>query len=130
MHMFLDWQRTALYWLESGKPIQRMALDGSNVQAVWNETWTEDIPITLDIGSSSFLWSTKGLGNVFQYAIEYQHTTLCSLQLTVLLQNMNAHSKPPCLSKFKMAKVLSSHVASLYVCIVSRHRNAVDSRAS
>ncbi|XP_061491391.1 prolow-density lipoprotein receptor-related protein 1-like isoform X2 [Rhineura floridana] len=60
-HLFLDWQRASLYWLESGKPIQRMNLDGRDIREVWNETWTEDVPITLDTSSCSFLWTSKDM---------------------------------------------------------------------
>uniref|UniRef100_A0ACB8ESJ9 Uncharacterized protein n=1 Tax=Sphaerodactylus townsendi TaxID=933632 RepID=A0ACB8ESJ9_9SAUR len=66
--LFLDCQRASLYWLESGKPVQKMDLDGSNVKEVWNNTWTENAPIAFDIGSLSFIWSSKDMGTV-----EYAH---------------------------------------------------------
>ncbi|XP_072847960.2 uncharacterized protein LOC110070575 isoform X1 [Pogona vitticeps] len=58
-HLFLDWQRASLYWLETGKSIQRMDLDGRNIREVWNETLTEEVLLTLDSSSSSFLWTSK-----------------------------------------------------------------------
>ncbi|KAJ7335677.1 hypothetical protein JRQ81_013618 [Phrynocephalus forsythii] len=58
-HLFLDWQRASLYWLESGNSIRRMDLDGRNIKDVWNETWTEEVPVTLDTSSCSFLWTSK-----------------------------------------------------------------------
>ncbi|XP_060092506.1 very low-density lipoprotein receptor-like [Heteronotia binoei] len=59
--LFLDWQRASLYWLESGKPAQKMDLDGGNIKEVWNNTWTENAPIAFDISSLSFLWSSKDM---------------------------------------------------------------------
>nr|XP_028568727.1 prolow-density lipoprotein receptor-related protein 1-like [Podarcis muralis] len=61
-HLFLDWKRASLYWLESGKPIQRMNLDGSSIKEVGKEAWTEDLPVALDISSGSLLWASKDLG--------------------------------------------------------------------
>ncbi|XP_060125080.1 low-density lipoprotein receptor-related protein 2-like [Zootoca vivipara] len=61
-HLFLDWKRASLYWLESGKPIQRLNLDGSSIREVGKEAWTEDLPIALDISSGTFLWASKDLG--------------------------------------------------------------------
>nr|XP_025041567.1 low-density lipoprotein receptor-related protein 2-like [Pelodiscus sinensis] len=61
-HLFLDWPRATLYWLEDGKPLQQMNLAGGEVQDAWNETWSRDIQITLDTESFSFLWSCKNRG--------------------------------------------------------------------
>ncbi|XP_042311579.1 low-density lipoprotein receptor-related protein 2-like isoform X2 [Sceloporus undulatus] len=58
-NLFLDWQRASLYWLESGKPLQRMDLHGRDIKEVWNETWAEDTLIALDLSSCNFLWTSK-----------------------------------------------------------------------
>lgn len=62
-HLFLDCQRASLYWLETGKSIQRMDLEGRNIKELGNETWAAEVPVTLDISSSSFLWTSKEMGN-------------------------------------------------------------------
>ena len=62
LHLLLDWPKRVLYWVESGKPLQSMTLDGKNRQEVWRGTWTADTHMALDLGSSSILWTTKGLG--------------------------------------------------------------------
>ncbi|XP_036314275.2 low-density lipoprotein receptor-related protein 1B isoform X1 [Pipistrellus kuhlii] len=62
LHLLLDWPRRMLYWVESGKHLQRMTLDGKNRQEVWRGTWMADTQMTLDLGSSSILWTTKGHG--------------------------------------------------------------------
>ncbi|XP_016064546.1 PREDICTED: low-density lipoprotein receptor-related protein 2-like [Miniopterus natalensis] len=62
LHLLLDWPRRVLYWVESGKHLQSMTLDGKNRQEVWRGTWTADTHMALDLGSSSILWTTKGLG--------------------------------------------------------------------
>lgn len=61
-HLLLDWPKRVLYWVESGKHLQSMTLDGKNKQEVWTGTWTTDTHMALDLGSSSILWTTKGLG--------------------------------------------------------------------
>lgn len=62
LHLLLDWPRRVLYWVESGKHLQRMTLDGKNRQEVWRGTWMADTRMALDLGSSSILWTTKGRG--------------------------------------------------------------------
>ncbi|XP_055449446.1 prolow-density lipoprotein receptor-related protein 1-like [Psammomys obesus] len=62
LQLLLDWPRRMLYWVESGKPLQSMTLDGKNRQEVWRGTWAADTRMALDLGSVSILWTTKGLG--------------------------------------------------------------------
>ncbi|XP_014393375.1 PREDICTED: low-density lipoprotein receptor-related protein 1B isoform X1 [Myotis brandtii] len=62
LHLLLDWPRRVLYWVESGKHLQSMTLDGKNRQEVWRGTWMADTQMTLDLGSSSILWTTKEQG--------------------------------------------------------------------
>nr|XP_019606113.1 PREDICTED: low-density lipoprotein receptor-related protein 1-like isoform X2 [Rhinolophus sinicus] len=62
LHLLLNWPKRVLYWVESGKHLQSMTLDGKNKQEVWTGTWTTDTHMALDLGSSSILWTTKGLG--------------------------------------------------------------------
>ncbi|KAM5275816.1 low-density lipoprotein receptor-related protein 2-like isoform 3-T4 [Hipposideros larvatus] len=62
LHLLLDWPKRVLYWVESGKHLQSMTLDGKNKQEVWRGTWTADTRMALDLGSSSILWTTRGLG--------------------------------------------------------------------
>ncbi|KAJ1066726.1 hypothetical protein K5549_006278 [Capra hircus] len=62
LHLLLDWPRRLLYWVESGEPLQSMTLDGKSIQTVWRGTWTADTYVTLDLSSSSILWTTKGSG--------------------------------------------------------------------
>ncbi|XP_035867015.1 low-density lipoprotein receptor-related protein 4-like [Phyllostomus discolor] len=62
LHLLLDWPKRVLYWVESGKHLQSMTLDGKNRQEVWRGTWTADTHMALDLGSSSILWTTRGLG--------------------------------------------------------------------
>ncbi|XP_032774864.1 low-density lipoprotein receptor-related protein 1-like [Rattus rattus] len=62
LQLLLDWPRRVLYWVESGKPLQSMTLDGKNRQEVWRGTWAADTRMALDLGSASILWTTKGLG--------------------------------------------------------------------
>lgn len=62
LHLLLDWPKRLLYWVESGEHLQSMTLDGKSRWAVWRGTWTADTHVTLDLGSSSILWTTKGLG--------------------------------------------------------------------
>ncbi|XP_059738378.1 low-density lipoprotein receptor-related protein 6-like [Bos taurus] len=62
LHLLLDWPRRLLYWVESGEPLKSMTLDGKSIQTVWRGTWTADTHVTLDLGSSSILWTTKGSG--------------------------------------------------------------------
>ncbi|KAF7236463.1 Low-density lipoprotein receptor-related protein 4 [Varanus komodoensis] len=59
-HLFLDWQRASLFWLESGRIVQRMNLDGSDIKEVWEEAWA-DVPVAMDVGSCSFLWTSKDM---------------------------------------------------------------------
>uniref|UniRef100_A0A8D1T6B6 EGF-like domain-containing protein n=1 Tax=Sus scrofa TaxID=9823 RepID=A0A8D1T6B6_PIG len=62
LHLLLDWPKRLLYWVESGEHLQSMTLDGKRRQEVWRGTWTAETHMTLDLGSSSILWTTKGLG--------------------------------------------------------------------
>ncbi|XP_016042287.2 prolow-density lipoprotein receptor-related protein 1-like [Erinaceus europaeus] len=62
LHLLLDWPKRMLYWVESGKHLQSMTLDGKDRREVWRGTWTADTHMTLDLSSSSILWTTKGLG--------------------------------------------------------------------
>ncbi|XP_029806015.1 very low-density lipoprotein receptor-like [Suricata suricatta] len=62
LHLLLNWPKRVIYWVESGKHLQSMALDGKNRQEVWMGTWTADTHMTLDLGSSSILWTAKGSG--------------------------------------------------------------------
>nr|XP_009682064.1 PREDICTED: uncharacterized protein LOC104149877 [Struthio camelus australis] len=57
-HLFLDWQRGALYWLAQGKPLQRLSLAGGVPQDAWNETWPEELPAAMDSKAFSLLWSS------------------------------------------------------------------------
>lgn len=68
LQLLLDWPRRVLYWVESGKPLQSMTLDGKNRQEVWRGTWAADTRMALDLGSASILWTTKGLG---KYCVTY-----------------------------------------------------------
>ncbi|XP_036065103.1 prolow-density lipoprotein receptor-related protein 1-like isoform X3 [Onychomys torridus] len=60
LQLLLDWPRRVLYWVESGKPLQSMTLDGKTRQEVWRGTWAADTQMALDLGSASILWTTKG----------------------------------------------------------------------
>nr|KAF6460524.1 hypothetical protein HJG59_011438 [Molossus molossus] len=62
LHLLLDWPKRVLYWVESGKHLQSMTLDGKNRQDVWRGAWMADTRMALDLGSSSILWTTKGRG--------------------------------------------------------------------
>uniref|UniRef100_A0A8C4MG86 EGF-like domain-containing protein n=1 Tax=Equus asinus asinus TaxID=83772 RepID=A0A8C4MG86_EQUAS len=62
LHLLLDWPKRMLYWVESGKYLQSMTFDGKNRQEVWRGTWTAETHVALDLGASSILWTTKGLG--------------------------------------------------------------------
>lgn len=62
LHLLLNWPKRILYWVESGKYLQSMTLDGKTRQEVWRGTWMADTSMALDLGSSSILWTTKGLG--------------------------------------------------------------------
>ncbi|XP_051646533.1 low-density lipoprotein receptor-related protein 4-like [Manacus candei] len=61
-HLFLDWQRGALYWLARGQPLQQLSLAGGGPWDAWNETWPGDLPAAMDSRAFSVLWSsTLGL---------------------------------------------------------------------
>ncbi|XP_044925382.1 prolow-density lipoprotein receptor-related protein 1 [Mustela putorius furo] len=62
LHLLLDWPERVLYWVESGKHLQSMTLDGKTRRQVWTGTWTADTHMTLDLGASSILWTAKGSG--------------------------------------------------------------------
>lgn len=65
LQLLLDWPRRVLYWVESGRPLQSMTLDGKTRQEVWRGTWAADTRMALDLGSASILWTTKGLGKYY-----------------------------------------------------------------
>ncbi|KAJ7402336.1 low-density lipoprotein receptor-related protein 1B-like protein [Pitangus sulphuratus] len=60
-HLFLDWQRGALYWLARGQPLQQLSLAGGAPWDAWNETWPGDLPAAMDSRAFSLLWCS-GLG--------------------------------------------------------------------
>ncbi|XP_047571659.1 prolow-density lipoprotein receptor-related protein 1-like isoform X1 [Lutra lutra] len=62
LHLLLNWPERLLYWVESGKHLQSMTLDGKTRRQVWMGTWTADTHMTLDLGASSILWTAKGSG--------------------------------------------------------------------
>ncbi|KAM4836633.1 prolow-density lipoprotein receptor-related protein 1-like [Thomomys bottae] len=62
LQLLLDWPRKALYWVESGKPLQSMTLDGKNRQEIQRANWMADTRMALDLGSATVLWITKKLG--------------------------------------------------------------------
>lgn len=57
-HLFLDWQRGALYWLAPGQPLQRLSLAGGDPQDAWNETWPGELPVAMDSRAFTLLWSS------------------------------------------------------------------------
>ncbi|RMC13904.1 hypothetical protein DUI87_08987 [Hirundo rustica rustica] len=57
-HLFLDWQRGALYWLARGQPLQALSLTGGAPRDAWNETWPGDLPAAMDSRAFSILWSS------------------------------------------------------------------------
>ncbi|XP_069711784.1 prolow-density lipoprotein receptor-related protein 1-like isoform X2 [Phaenicophaeus curvirostris] len=57
-HLFLDWQRGALYWLARGQPLQQLSLAGGAPRDAWNETWPGDLPAAMDSRAFSLLWSS------------------------------------------------------------------------
>nr|XP_021388332.1 uncharacterized protein LOC110471733 [Lonchura striata domestica] len=57
-HLFLDWQRGALYWLARGQPLQALSLAGGAPWDAWNETWPGDLPAAMDSRAFSVLWSS------------------------------------------------------------------------
>ncbi|KAF4801198.1 hypothetical protein TURU_036634 [Turdus rufiventris] len=57
-HLFLDWQRGALYWLARGQPLQALSLVGGAPWDAWNETWPGDLPAAMDSRAFSVLWSS------------------------------------------------------------------------
>ncbi|XP_067153391.1 prolow-density lipoprotein receptor-related protein 1-like isoform X3 [Apteryx mantelli] len=57
-HLFLDWQRGALYWLARGQPLQQLSLAGGTPQDAWNETWPEELPAAMDSKAFTLLWSS------------------------------------------------------------------------
>ncbi|PKU45899.1 hypothetical protein llap_3781 [Limosa lapponica baueri] len=57
-HLFLDWQRGALYWLARGQPLQQLSLAGGAPWDAWNETWPGDLPAAMDSRAFSLLWSS------------------------------------------------------------------------
>ena len=65
-HLFLDWQRDALYWLARGQPLQQLSLAGGAPSDAWNETWPGDLPAAMDSKAFSLLWSS-GLGEPWWY---------------------------------------------------------------
>lgn len=65
-HLFLDWQRGALYWLARGQPLQALSLEGGAPWDAWNETWPGDLPAAMDSRAFSILWSSA-LGEPWWY---------------------------------------------------------------
>lgn len=65
-HLFLDWQRGALYWLARGQPLQALSLEGGAPWDAWNETWPGDLPAAMDSRAFSVLWSSA-LGEPWWY---------------------------------------------------------------
>lgn len=57
-HLFLDWQRGALYWLARGQPLQQLSLAGGDPRDAWNETWPGELPVAMDSRAFSLLWSS------------------------------------------------------------------------
>ncbi|XP_031409118.1 prolow-density lipoprotein receptor-related protein 1-like [Meleagris gallopavo] len=57
-HLFLDWQRGALYWLARGQPLQQLSLSGGSPWDAWNETWPGELPAAMDSKAFSLLWSS------------------------------------------------------------------------
>lgn len=57
-HLFLDWQRGALYWLARGQPLQQLSLAGGSPWDAWNETWPGELPAAMDSKAFSLLWSS------------------------------------------------------------------------
>ncbi|XP_015717311.1 low-density lipoprotein receptor-related protein 2-like isoform X1 [Coturnix japonica] len=57
-HLFLDWQRGALYWLARGQPLQQLSLAGGSPRDAWNETWPGELPAAMDSKAFSLLWSS------------------------------------------------------------------------
>ncbi|POI34428.1 hypothetical protein CIB84_001817 [Bambusicola thoracicus] len=57
-HLFLDWQRGALYWLARGQPLQQLSLAGGSPWNAWNETWPGELPAVMDSKAFSLLWSS------------------------------------------------------------------------
>ena len=70
LHLLLDWPRRLLYWVESGEPLKSMTLDGKSIQTVWRGTWTADTHVTLDLGSSSILWTRLPFGPRSQASLQ------------------------------------------------------------
>ncbi|GAB1293100.1 Predicted gene, 19410 [Apodemus speciosus] len=102
LQLLLDWPRSVLYWVESGKPLQSMTLDGKNRQEVWRGTWAADTRMTLDLGSASILWTTKGLG---LHSLSLLKNRTCSLNTSWSDVVMVAHA-PYLLTADKAALVL------------------------
>ncbi|XP_069482623.1 vitellogenin receptor Yl-like [Ambystoma mexicanum] len=61
-HMFLDWKRAAVYWIEKSKPLQCMNLSGGEVRDVWDGPVPDDADIFLDIKSNAILWNSIQTG--------------------------------------------------------------------
>lgn len=77
LQLLLDWPRRVLYWVESGKPLQSMTLDGKTRQEVWRGTWAADTRMALDLGSASILWTTKGLGKYYTTVQWVESEAIC-----------------------------------------------------
>ncbi|XP_012966153.2 prolow-density lipoprotein receptor-related protein 1 [Mesocricetus auratus] len=102
LQLLLDWPRRALYWVESGKPLQSMTLDGKNRQEVWRGSWAADTRMALDLGSASILWTTKGSG-LHSFSLLKNRT--CSLNASWSDVVMAAH-EPYLVTADKAALVL------------------------
>lgn len=83
LQLLLDWPRQMLYWVESGRPLQSMTLDGKTRQEVWRGTWAADTRMALDLGSASILWTTKGLGKYYTIVPWVESEAICQSFFTV-----------------------------------------------
>ncbi|XP_050002772.1 low-density lipoprotein receptor-related protein 1-like isoform X2 [Alexandromys fortis] len=102
LQLLLDWPRQVLYWVESGRPLQSMTLDGKTRQEVWRGTWAADTRMALDLGSASILWTTKGLG---LHSLSLLKNRTCSLNASWSDVVMAAH-EPYLVTADKAALVL------------------------
>ncbi|XP_057608840.1 prolow-density lipoprotein receptor-related protein 1-like isoform X4 [Chionomys nivalis] len=102
LQLLLDWPRRVLYWVESGKPLQSMTLDGKTRQEVWRGAWAADTRMALDLGSASILWTTKGLG---LHSLSLLKNRTCSLNASWSDVVMAAH-EPYLVTADKAALVL------------------------
>lgn len=100
-HLFLDWQRGALYWLARGQPLQQLSLAGGAPWDAWNETWPGDLPAAMDSRGFSLLWSSV-LGESWE-----QGERRWSLQAGVTSHAL--HAVAPCLGNGVLLGQTLSH---------------------